>query len=376
MRICSPQLGLSPSSGRGGEVYDVEVLTRLAQAGVEVDVLLPAGLPAPTQENLRITRLPLRRGYRWFVSNLYLVPYLGYHYRQRPFDLLRVHSLRFTGLAALWARRTFRLPVPILAHHHHTDPDRWTLPIDARVVHAVDKVVVPSQATQADTLARFGVSPGRVAVVPSGIGERFRPGLPATTADAQEPGAQDRPLVLHVGSLIPRKDVAGLLTAFAAVTTALPQARLVLIGGGPEEGNLRRLAEELGIAHCIEFAGRIAEEAKLAYYAEASLLVSASLMEGFGLAVGEAMACGIPVVATHVGSIPELVQDGVTGLLVPPQDPVALANAMLRLLQDRTLATRFGTAGAARIDNHFRWPRAIEHSIEIYRELIAACTAP
>ena len=101
MCICSPQLALSPEATLGGEVYDREILTRLAGLGVEIELLLPAGLPCPEVRNLRVTRLPLRRGLRWFISNLVFLPYIGRVYWQRPFDLLRVHSLRFTGPAAL-----------------------------------------------------------------------------------------------------------------------------------------------------------------------------------------------------------------------------------------------------------------------------------
>ena len=81
MRICSPQLGISPSATLGGEVYDREMLTGLSRLGADVEVLLPAGRPVPAGCALRITRLPLRRGYRWWVSNLLFVPYIGRAYR-------------------------------------------------------------------------------------------------------------------------------------------------------------------------------------------------------------------------------------------------------------------------------------------------------
>lgn len=369
MRICSPQLGLSPTSTRGGEVYDHASLTRLAQAGAEIVVLLPAGLPAPQQPNLEIVRLPLARGYRWFVSNLYFVPFIGRAYRRRPFDLLRVHSLRFTGLAALWARRVYRLPVPIVAHHHHTDPDRWTQIVDGRVARGVDLLMVGSQATAHDVAGRFHVPAPRLAVVPYGIDDRYNPGV--RSSNPAPPGPAGSPLILHVGSLIARKNIAGLLAAFAQVAAALPAARLVLLGGGPEEAHLRALAGQLGIASAVTFAGRVDEAAKLAYYARADLLVSASTMEGFGLAVGEAMACGVPVVASAAGSLPELVEDGVSGLLVPPGDVDALAAAMLAVLREPALAQRLAAAGPPRIDRFFRWERTMQQTLACYQEVLA-----
>lgn len=375
MRICSPQLGLSPSSTRGGEVYDHACLTRMAQAGAEIVVLLPAGLPEPQTPNLEIIRLPLRRGYRWQVSNLYFVPLIGRAYRRKPFDLLRVHSLRFTGLACLWARRIYRLPVPIVAHHHHTDPDRWTDVVDGSVARAADRLMVGSQATAQDVTERFGIAPQRLTVAPYGIDDAYHPGVRDAYSLAR-PDLAGKALVLHVGSLIGRKNIAGLLAAFAQVVAALPHAHLVLLGGGPKEADLRGLAHRLGIAQAVDFAGRVDEATKLAYYARADLLVSASQMEGFGLAVGEAMACGVPVVATRAGSLPEIVEANVTGLLVPPGDADALAAAMIAVLRDPALAQRFAAAGPARIDHLFRWPRTVAQTLACYQETIEQCALP
>ena len=119
MRICSPQLRLAPEATLGGEVYDRETLTRLANLGAEVEVILPRGQPCPSASRLRVTRSPLARGYRPPVSNVVFVPQIGALYRRRPFDVLRVHSLRYTGPGVLAARRIYRLPVPVVAHHHH-----------------------------------------------------------------------------------------------------------------------------------------------------------------------------------------------------------------------------------------------------------------
>ncbi|RIK34041.1 MAG: hypothetical protein DCC57_24610, partial [Chloroflexi bacterium] len=159
------------------------------------------------------------------------------------------------------------------------------------------------------------------------------------------------------------------------VAAALPAARLVLLGGGPEETALCALAGQLGIASAVTFAGRVDEAAKLAYYARAGLLVSASTMEGFGLAVGEAMACGVPVVASAAGSLPELVEDGISGLLVPPGDIDALAAAMLRVLQEPALAQRLAAAGPPRIDRFFRWERTTQQTLACYQEVLARCAS-
>lgn len=368
MRICTPQLGIAPNATLGGEVHDREILTHLAALGAEIELILPAGLPYPTDVPWRVTRVPLRRGYRWPVSNLIFVPYIGLAYRRQPFDLLRVHSLRFTGLAALWARRVFHLPVPIVAHHHHIDRDRWTQPIDGRVVRQVEHTITGSEFARHQLVAETGVPLARVSVVYYGISASHQP----RAAHQYARDVADAPkLLLHVGSLIARKNLSVLLQAFQQVTATVSNVRLALVGRGPLEPALRREAQQLGIADRVDFLGFVTEAEKLALYHRAALVVSASKMEGFGLAVGEAMACAVPVVATNVGSLPELVVDGESGLLVPVDDPAALRAAIVRVLNDPGLAASMAAAGAERVTRYFRWPLAARGVLDVYQRVLA-----
>jgi D-inositol-3-phosphate glycosyltransferase len=368
MRICSPQLGLSPSATLGGEVYDREILTGLSRLGAEVQVLLPQNRPAPVVPNLSVTRLPLRRGYRWWVSNLVFVPYIGREYRRCRFDVLRVHSLRFTGLAALWARRLYSLPVPIVAHHHHIDDDSWTELVDLRVARAVDLVLTGSRFAADDLLARLAPKQCRVEPVYYGAADQYRPRAPSERLRACL-GLDGVPAVLYVGSLKPRKNLPLLLDAFGEVLEARGgQARLLVVGTGPEEAALRSLARRLGLEHAVVLCGAVSEEEKHEYYSIASVFVTASSMEGFGLAVAEAMACGLPVVATRVGSLPEVVVDGTTGFLVDPGNPGQLADRLAALLRDEALARRLGEAGRRRVEQCFRWEKAAQSVLDLYRE--------
>jgi 1,4-alpha-glucan branching enzyme len=366
MRICSPQLGLSPQASLGGEVYDYEILTRLAILGGKIEVLLPAGLPYPQLSGLQVTPIPLRRGYRWFISNLVFVPYIGRLYRQRPFDVLRVHSLRFTGLAALWARRIYRLPVPIIAHHHHLDRDRWTDQLERRVAQAVDLIITGSCFSQQQLAQGLDIAAEKVAVVYYGVDERYRPG-PADEEMRRKVNPAGGPILLHVGSLKGRKNLPVLLDAFADIQREFPDARLVLAGRGPEEAALQNQVKQLDIDQAVRFAGFVSEAEKLAYYRCATLFVSTSLLEGFGFAVVEAMACGCPVVVTEAGSLPEVVENGKTGLLVPVNHQAALSRAIRTVLQDEGLARQMADAGVARVNSLFRWGKAAERTLQLYK---------
>ena len=369
IRICSPQLGIAPQATLGGEVHDREILIQLAALGAEVEILLPTGLPHPLVPNWRVTRLPLRRGYRWFISNLLLVPYIGQVYRQRPFQILRVHSLRFTGLAALWARQLYRLPVPIVMHHHHLDIDRWTHLVDKQAVQRGDLVITVSQFAKRELITELNIASDKIKVVYNGVNQQYQP-FPSAHQVKQMLGLQDKKVLLHVGSLIPRKNLLALLEVFTHIRANHPQTVLVMVGRGPQEAVLRRKINELGIEQVVKLAGFVPEAEKVMYYQAADLLVSTSLMEGFGLAIAEAMACGVPVVATKVGSIPEVVCDGESGLLVPVNDDEALYRAIGHLIEDSELAHKMGQAGQKRVETLFRWEIAGQQMLDLYKGLL------
>jgi glycosyltransferase involved in cell wall biosynthesis len=369
MRICSPQLGIAPQATLGGEVYDRETLVQLAALGAEVEILLPAGLSHPSVPNWRVTRLPWRRGYRWFISNLVFVPYIGRVYRQRPFHILRVHSLRFTGLAAIWARQLYRLPVPIVMHHHHLDIDRRTHSVDKRSAQQGDLIITVSQFAKSQLITELNIDSDKIKVVYNGVNQQYRPS-PSPHQAKQMLGLDGKKSLLHVGSLIPRKNLLSLLQTFAQLHTTYPQTYLVLMGRGSQEAELRAKINELDIEQSVKLVGFVSEEKKIAYYQAADLFVSTSLMEGFGLAIAEAMACGIPVVATQVGSIPEVVSDGKTGLLVPVNNNQALYQAIARLIENSQLAQQMGQAGQNRVEALFRWDVAGQHMLDLYRGLL------
>lgn len=201
------------------------------------------------------------------------------------------------------------------------------------------RVVTVSEAA-ADSLAAVGVPRGRIRIIPPGVAPR-----PATPRQA---GA---PVVGAVSRLSREKNVALLLRAFARVVEDVPDATLRIFGDGPEREELESLAASLGIAEKTSFLGYVPDAA--ARCGEFDVLAVPSIRESFGLAALEAMGCGVPVVASKVGGLPELVLDGETGLLVPPEDDAAFAAALLRVLRDRALAARLGAAGRARAVSAF-----------------------
>ncbi len=369
MRICSPHCGIDPESTSGGETYERELLRHLAARGAMVDILLarhkrcPEGVP-----NWIIHRLPIGRGLRWPVAMVVLPPVIRRLYAETGFDVLRVHSLRYIGPAALIARRRYHLDVPIVSHHHHLDPS-WLYPvIERRVIEGSERVITVSEFSRRQLVQTLGVSPDRIEVVPNGIDARFAPG--AGDHVRLRHGLGGGPVALFLGGLKPRKNLALLLDAWREVARARADARLLVAGVGPLESSLRRRAVALGLGGRVVFAGRIAEAEKVGYYNAADLFVSPSSLEGFGFTVGEAMSCGLPVVVSDRGALPELVVHGEGGFVCRHGDAGELARRLLLLLGDALLRRRFGRFNRDRVDRHFRWERASRRVWDIYEEVL------
>jgi glycosyltransferase involved in cell wall biosynthesis len=173
---------------------------------------------------------------------------------------------------------------------------------------------------------------------------------------------------LYIGSMIDRKRVDVLLRAFAIVRSRCSAARLTLVGGGPLEGELRRLATDLQLEDAVRFTGLIIQypfdELKCS-----DIFVSASESESFGLVFAEAMSFGLPIVACRVGGIPEVVEDGKTGLLVGANEPDSLARALLTLLKDRQLRIQMGEAGLERVKSVFQLQATIDATFNAFDRL-------
>jgi glycosyltransferase involved in cell wall biosynthesis len=169
-----------------------------------------------------------------------------------------------------------------------------------------------------------------------------------------------------VGGLRQQKGLPGLLEAFARVPAP---AELCLVGDGPERALLERRARDLGIAERVRFAGLVDDPSP--YYARAGAFVMPSWAEGLSNALLEAMAFGLPVVATRIGGNVDLVEDGVNGLLVEPGDPDGLASALARVLGDEALAGRLGAAARRTVLDGYTMERAAERYLDLYRAALA-----
>ena len=252
----------------------------------------------------------------------------------------------------------------------HTFPARHRAVVRlalARVRRQADRIIVPSHAVERDVLERLGVREDRVAVVAHGCEPRFQP---APDETALRPAAARYGLppryVLAVGTLEPRKNLTTLLRAFARLRGAAgdPPPGLVLAGArGWLDSSIHDTVRSLGLEDVVRVPGFIDDDDLPAVYRGAEMFVFPSLHEGFGLPLVEAMACGVPVVASNSSALPEVA--GGAALLVDPRDVDALAAAIGRVLRDRALRERLRAAGIARA-GQFSWETAARRTLDVY----------
>jgi len=178
-----------------------------------------------------------------------------------------------------------------------------------------------------------------------------------------------------VANLFPRKGYEVMLNAMPTLLTAFPQVHYVIVGTGDTEyeARLRALTQKLGLGGHVHFAGF--HDSVYPVLAAMDVYVHPALMEGFGIAVLEAMAMRKPVVATTTGGLPEIVQDGQTGLLVPPGEPNALAQAIVSLLQDSTRRVAMGRSGRSRVETLFTVEAMMDRLIAAYGLLLGKETS-
>jgi glycosyltransferase involved in cell wall biosynthesis len=283
---------------------------------------------------------------------------------ERP-DLLHTHLVHADVYGSIAAQLT---RTPFVSTRHNDDryllgPFRY---VDRAFARSARRLIAISDAVRG-FLETAGHDPAKLTTIHYGLDELPSARSAPTPAEAGVP--PDAPLALAVGRLIEQKDHATLLRAFAQVRRRHPQARLAILGSGPLEDATRRLGEELGLGEAVVLPGRTEIRDWLA---RADVFVHTSRWEGFGIVLLEAMLAGLPVVATRVSAVPEVVVDGVTGALVAAGDIEGVARELAALFADPDLRTRRGEAGRERARTEFSVARMAERTIEVYEDVLGS----
>ena len=259
--------------------------------------------------------------------------------------------------------------------------------VEHEIIQRVDRLIAQCPSERAELVGDYGADARKIALIPSAVDATLFSPIDRDVARRRIGLNLAGPVIGYIGRMLPRKDVRNIVRALALLRTSSPaddpdrQARLLVVGGEtadpdplatPEIGALLRLAAELGVSDRVIFTGKQPRERLRDYYCASDVVVTTPWYEPFGLTPLEAMACGRPVVGSHVGGIAFTVVDGKSGYLVPPRDPEALAHRLRMLLADPVSAGRMGRIARRRVEREFTWEQVAQRTAALYESLLAA----
>jgi len=330
-----------PAGGMAAQTRQLHEL--LEQEGVAVEIVQTNFAYRPAiVEHLRGIRALFR-----------LIPYLGRLWKAAGRSTV-FHVMANSG----WAWHLFAVPaiwigkargIRVVVNYRGGCANEFfsrSIGIAHRTLRMADAIAVPSTYLQR-VFANFGID---VEVIPNVVDAvRFSPPF---ANDARRPTRT--PHVVITRNLERIYDIATAVKAFAKFQAMQPESKLTIAGTGPEEARLRRLVGELSLSRAVTFCGELSRDAVADLYRNASLAINSSIADNTPNSLLEAMACGVPIVSTDVGGIPFLVQDRITAILVPPEDPEAMAQAMQVVIGDSLLAERLIENGL-RLARSYAW---------------------
>ncbi|HON14872.1 MAG TPA: glycosyltransferase family 4 protein [Spirochaetota bacterium] len=406
MRVLISGYRGNPYCGGQG-IYIYNLSRELAKLGVEVDVMVGPPYPDPLEEwatvykienlniwSIKTKDIPYEKLVRIFspwnfadyiLTRLHMFPEMEtYSFRaffalkkilkEKRYDI--IHDIQSLGWATV-PMKGYGIPIVTTVHHPLTKDreadlmgnfglwDKTTtilfypLVMQSFVIKRLDRVITSFREGITELNKAFGVKPEKVSVVYNGMDvDLFQ-----NTGEPREENA-----LLFVGNTEDSKK--GLIYLFEAMTMLPEDVTLTIVDDGPpKKMTAADMIKKFNLSHRVKFTGKLSYEALVSLYSRKTILVMSSLFEGFGLPAVEAMACKTPVVVTTAGSLKEVVTED-CGILVPPKDPVALKDAILKLLSDSELRKKMGENGRRRAVENFSWPVAAKNTLKVYEDVI------
>ena len=344
---------------RGGQAQVLLLMRGLAARGVRNRLLAPAG---PLLERARAEGI---EAHEWRShGDVDVAATLAAMRRLRGTDVAHAHSAHAHAVGVP-AARLARVPAVVVSRrvdfdvaHHAFSRLKYRLP--------VDRYVCISHGVM-DVMRAAGVPERRLALVPSGVIVRRTPPPGAADLRGLIGAAPGTPVVGTVAALAPHKNHADLMRAAARVAKARPEVRFAWVGEGPCRDALERQRRELGLEGSVHLLGF--RDDALGLMAQFTVFALSSYLEGLCTSLLDAQALGVPVIATAVGGIPDVIEDGVNGRLVPGRDPAALAGAILASLERPAEGEAWAAAGRARVER-FSAETMVEGTLAVYRQVL------
>lgn len=365
--VCSPQLGISPQSNSGGEVYDREVLNNLCAYGIKILTYLPKNKDYQPNSNLKVNFAPIQPMYPPYIFNFFVYPYLVSSYKKQKFDILRVHSPYFVGPAACLFKKNYP-NIPLIASYLHLENNNMIYSFwDKLLIHSYGHIITISKFSKKEIVETFNIEENKITVAYPGLNKMYIPGEKQEKLLKKHSIGKEK-ILLFLGGLKPRKNPAILLDVFKKLNRK--DVILIFAGSGILKDSIEAKAKFLGIEDKVRFSGFVKEKEKPAYYNLSDMVLLPSLKEGFGMIAAEAQACGKPVIVSDNSSLPEVVDHGVTGYLARTNDITDWFEKITDLLDNENKRVKFGNNAVKSVATKFSWKNNTKIHLEIFQKVL------
>ncbi|WP_408096183.1 glycosyltransferase family 4 protein [Peredibacter sp. HCB2-198] len=393
----SPKCALGGKDAGGQNLYVAQLAKHLVQFGHTVEVFtrrdsdeLP--IEQDLEEGFKLINVPA--GPANYIEKEKLLPYMDefssfmisyIKSRSESFDVIHT-NFWMSGLVGANLKKHLHIPFVITFHAlgkvrriHQGKNDGFSderFDIEDLLVREADGIIAECPQDLSDLIELYDAHHKNVDIVPCGFDAEEMYPINKREAKKALGLEESEEVILHLGRMVPRKGADNVIRGFAQyLRENNKKAKLVIVGGEtedacpirtPEIGRLKAIADQEGVSPYISFAGSKSRQKLKTYYSAADVFVTTPWYEPFGITPVESMACGTPVIGSNVGGIKYTVKHEKTGLLVPPNDPVALKEALSRIMQDEKLRKNFGMESLNRVNQHFRW----EHMARKIEEIL------
>jgi glycosyltransferase involved in cell wall biosynthesis len=396
----SPLATLGGVDSGGQNVYVAELPKQLAKLGYNVDIYTRKEDESVDEvinwlPGIRV--IHVKAGPEIILPKEELLPLMD-EFSKNMMHFIRKENLCYelihanffmSALVASNIKKAFDIPFAITFHAlglvrklHQKDMDKFPekrIDIERMLVKHADRIIAECPQDKEDLINLYNASPAKIKIVPCGFSsQEFFP-IDKSYARKYLNLPADKKILLQLGRMVPRKGVDNVIRAMGEIKNK--QSFLLVIVGGehedpdpslsPELARLQKLASEYKVESSVLFTGRKQREILKYYYGAADIFLTTPWYEPFGITPLEAMACGTPVIGANVGGIKYTVEDGETGLLVPPHDPVALAKKIEQLISDENLLRKMQINSLRRVKTHFTWAGVAVSCDRLYQEVIS-----
>ncbi len=361
MRICSPQLGISPHSILGGEIYDRELLIQFANSGIAIDVILPFGKEYPKHKNLHITYEPIPFVIPPHIYSVYILPYLFLLYFKKKFDILRVHSPTFIGPAGILFKSFFP-KVKLVGYYHWLGEGGFIEKLlNPYLIRNFDLIICDSFRTKRDIEKKFPYSIDKVYAVHNGVDSVLKPTKKSKKLLFKYHIKPSTITLLFMGLFTKRKNPLALLSIVRILVEKGFDIRLLFCGKGELEWSMREEINRLGLQKNVFIIPPVYGREKNNLMNIADIFVHPARNEGFSLSVIEAMAVGLPIVITRGFSASEAVKNGENGYLCSSEKE--WEEKILLLITNEGLRRQIKKNNLKKAHQQFQWKIAAKRQL-------------